>query len=122
MNTAEMIVQQAGNVLKCMKDLKRLAHKKGKQRSDLFGRFYANKHSFQVYTNIDSSIKESKEVQLFLEKLREFSNAFEPIRYDFDGEVDEAKMESFYPEVLEAYNGMVTVLGFEKEIVNVKRF
>lgn len=39
MNTEEMIVQQARNVLNSMKDLKRLAHKKGKERSDLFERF-----------------------------------------------------------------------------------
>lgn len=122
MNTEEMIVQQARNVLNSMKDLKRLAHKKGKERSDLFERFFANKHSFQIYSNIDSAIKQLDEVQLFLQKLQSFSSAFEPARYDFEGEVDEALVESTYPEVLEAYNNMVTKLGFEKEIINVKRF
>lgn len=122
MNTEEMIVQQARNVLNQMKDLKRSAHKKGKERSDLFEKFYANKHSFQIHSNIDSAIQQLDEVQLFLQKLQNFSGAFEPVRYNFEGEVDEAQIESSYPEVLEAYNGMVTKLGFEKEIINVKSF
>ncbi|TSI09683.1 hypothetical protein [Lysinibacillus sp. BW-2-10] len=122
MEPLQLIVQQGKSVLECMKDLKRIAHKKGKDRSKVFERFTANKHSVQVYTNIDASIRENNHIQNFLQKLQSFSNEFEPARYDFEGEVNVSQVEELYPQVIEAYNAMVTELGQSSEVVNFKYF
>lgn len=119
---AEMIVQQGKNVIVSMKDLKRSAKKKGKNRSDLYQRLCANEHSFAVYTHMDAAIKQSAEVQAFQQKVELFSADFESIRTDFDAEVDVKHVETIYEEVFTAYNAMVHALGFADEAVNVKKF
>jgi hypothetical protein len=119
---AEMIVQQGKNVLASMKDLKRSAKKKGKNRSDLYQRLCANEHSFAVYTYMDAAITQSAEVQAFQQKVELFSADFESIRTNFDAEVDVKRVETMYEEVLTAYNAMVHALEFADEAVNVKNF
>ncbi|RHW37439.1 hypothetical protein D1B33_07805 [Lysinibacillus yapensis] len=122
MEVKETLVQQGKNVLNSMKDLKRLAHKEGRDRFDSFERFNANKHSFQVYSKIDAAVAQMDETQRFLQYMQNFGECFDSIRYDFEGEVDELLVEQRYLPVLEAYNEMVIGLDFEKEIINVKRF
>lgn len=119
---AEMIVQQAKNVLTSMKDLKRSAKKKGKNRSDLYQRLCANEHSFAVYTYMDAAITQSAEVRAFQQKVELFGADFESIRTNFDAEVDVKHVEIMYEEVFTAYNEMVHALGFANEAVHVKKF
>jgi hypothetical protein len=118
----EVIVQQGKNVLVSMKNLEHSAKKKSKERSDLFEKFCANKHSFDVYTYIDSDLEQLAEVQAFLQKLELFSDDFECVRRNFDADVDVKQAETMYEEVLTAYNAMVKVLGFADDAVNAKRF
>lgn len=118
----EMLVSQARNILTTMKDLKWVAGKKGKDRGALITRFTANTHSFNVYTYSNEDVKQSSEVQTFKEKIGLFSKEFNAARFDLDGEVDEDRVQDLYEEVLTAYNEMVIALGYDKEIVNPKRF
>lgn len=118
----ELLVQQGQNVLASMKDLKRGAKKKSKERSDLYQKFCANDHSFAVYTYMDSVIGQLAEVQIFQQKLDLFSKDFEGITTNFDTEVDEKHAEITYEEVFDAYNVMVHALGFADKAVNAKRF
>lgn len=118
----EVIVQQGKNVLVSMKNLKRSAKKKGKERSELYHKFCANQHSFAVYTFINSAIEQSVEVQAFQQKLESFSADFEDIRTNFDIEVDVNHVEKTYEEVFTAYNVLVNTLGFADEAVNTKKF
>nr|WP_106778958.1 hypothetical protein [Lysinibacillus timonensis] len=118
----EMFVQQARNVLNNMKDLQRVVGNGGKKRVSLIERFTANHHSFNVYTYANEEVKQSPEVQVFKEKLTLFNHELNSVRFDIEGEVNEERLKALYEEILNAYNEMVTALGFEKEIVNVKRF
>ena len=118
----ELIVQQGQNVLASMKDLKRSAKKKNKERSDFYQKFCANDHSFAVYTFIDSAIGQSAEVQAFQQKLDLFSEDFAGITTNFDTVVDMKHVEETYEDVFTAYNEMVHALGFADKAVNAKRF
>ncbi|CAM5224103.1 putative protein OS=Ureibacillus acetophenoni OX=614649 GN=SAMN05877842_103162 PE=4 SV=1 [Ureibacillus acetophenoni] len=118
----EMLVTQARNILTTMKDLKWIAGKKGRDRGALIERFTANTHSFNVYTYANEGVKNSKEIQTFKENIVLYSNEFNVARFDFDGEVDEERVQALYEEVLTAYNDMVIALGYDKEIVNPSRF
>ena len=118
----ELLVQQAENVLSSMKDLKRSAKKKGKARSDLYERFCANQHSFDVYTFMDPEIQESAEVTAFQNQLELFSEDFAALRTEFEAVVDLEHAEVAYEEVFATYNAMVNALGFPDREVNVKRF
>ncbi|HWL25832.1 MAG TPA: hypothetical protein VNR38_19130 [Ureibacillus sp.] len=118
----EMLVKQARTILNTMKDLKWLAGKKGKDRGALIERFTANSHSFNVYTYANEQVKQSSEIQGFKDKIHSFSKEFDVARFDFEGEVNEDRVQALYEEILTAYNEMVISLGFEKEIVNVNRF
>ncbi|HZG72217.1 MAG TPA: hypothetical protein VEY51_11850 [Chondromyces sp.] len=118
---AKLIVQQGKNVLTSMKDLKLRAKKKGRERFDLYERFCANCHSFEVYTYMDPKIGQSAEVQAFQQKLESFRAEFADVRTDFDKEVDMKQVKVIYEEVLAAYNAMVNILGFDEEAVNIKR-
>lgn len=118
----EMLIKQSRTILNSMKELKKIAGKKGRNRGALIERFTANSHSFNVYTYANEEIKQSHEVQSFKENILLFSNEFNVARFDFDGEVNENRVEEIYEDVLVSYNEMVTSLGFDKETVNVKRF
>lgn len=115
----EVIVEQAKNVLVSMKNLNDDAKKKGKERSDLFEKFCANIHSFDVYTYIDSDIEQLPVVHAFQQKLDLFSADFECVLRDFDSKVDVKHAELMYDEVLTAYNAMVDKLGFPDGTVKI---
>lgn len=122
MEVKETLVQQGKNVISSMKDLNRLAHKEGRDRFEQFEKFNANKHSFQIYAHIDAATSQLDEMQQFLSNLKQFAACFNNIRYNVEGEVDFALVEKSYQPTLEAYNALVNALGYEKEIINVKRF
>ncbi|WP_394236356.1 hypothetical protein [Niallia oryzisoli] len=109
-NTIEMMLQQGQNVLESMKDLNRSAKKKGKVRSDLYERFCANQHSFDVYTYIDATLKQLPEVQTFQLKLELYSENFTGVSTNYDKEVDLKHMENTYEEVLTSYDAMINAL------------
>lgn len=121
-NVAEILVNQGKNVLASLKDFKRVSHKTDKNRADLYTRLHANQHSFNVYSYMDLEIKQSKEVQAFQENLERFRTYFIGVDTDFETQVDESPVDTYYEEVLLAYNEMVTALGYEQEAVNPKRF
>lgn len=118
----ELLVNQAKNVITTMKDLKRIAHKQGKERAKLIEKYKANQHSFNVYTYTNAELSESEKVTHFKETLSRFTELFERAQYEFEEEIDSTKVEETFVEALHAYNEMVEALGFEKEQVNVKRF
>lgn len=111
------LVEQSGNVIKIMKDLKKIAMVKGEKRAKLIERFTANQHSFNVYTYASEEARQSNEVSILKEKLEEFSSQFDAARFEYEGEVDGKRVDELYEEVINAYNDMVTALGYEKEVV-----
>lgn len=114
-STKELIIQQGENVLASMKDLKRRAKKKGKERADLYERFCANQHSFSVYTYINPEIETLAELQAFQQKVELFGSDFASVVTDWETDVDWKHIESTYEEVLLAYNSIVTALALVKE-------
>ncbi len=120
MYPVELLIQQGQNVLESMKNLKRSAKKKGKERSDLYERFCANEHSFSVYTYIDSEIEQLAEVQDFQEKLELFSVGFTGVTTDFDTELDLKQIEKNYEEVFTAYDAMANVLRTHDQALKAK--
>src|SRR5690554_3176829 len=105
-----------------MKDLKRIAHKQGKDRAKQIEKYKANQHSFKVYTYTNVELNESEKVNNFKQTLSRFTDLFEKAQYEFEEEVNENDVELTYEEALHTYNEMVVELGFDKEQVNVKRF
>ncbi|GHH99091.1 hypothetical protein AM1BK_26340 [Neobacillus kokaensis] len=103
----ELVKQQGENILKSMNELKRRAKKKGRERFDQYEKLSANRHSFTVYTFIDSKIEQAKSVQLFQQKLDLFDNEFDEIRTNFEADVDLKAIEATYQEVVTAYNEMI---------------
>ncbi|MFC5560264.1 hypothetical protein ACFPN4_14530 [Ureibacillus thermophilus] len=122
MNMVETLVNQSRNVLDLMKQLKKVAGKKGSKRSELIEKFTANQHSFNVYTYASEEARQSKEVDVLKVKLDEFSRQFDAARYEVDGEVNEEQVHVLYQEVLTAYNDMVVALGYENHVVDIKKF
>lgn len=118
----ELVVNQAKNVIVTIKDLKRIAHKKGKDRAKLIEKYKANQHSFKVYTYTNAVLNESEKVNHFKQTLSRFTELFEKAQYEFEEDVNVSDVEVTYEEALHAYNDMVAELGFDKEQVNVKRF
>jgi len=106
----EMIIEQGQNVLASMKDLKRSAHKKGRERSKLYERFIANEHSFNVYLYIDAEIEQLVEVQHFQHKVGLFRELFTGVQTDFDKVVDVRTVEPIYEETNFAYKSLKKVL------------
>ncbi|NLY81103.1 MAG: hypothetical protein GX072_14805 [Lysinibacillus sp.] len=122
MNMVETLVEQSQNVIKLMKDLKKIATVKGQKRAELIERFTANQHSFNVYTYASEEARQSKEVSVLKEKLNEFNSQFDGARFEYEGEVNVDRVNELYIEVLQAYNDMVTALGYEKKVVNINKF
>ncbi|QBK26221.1 hypothetical protein [Ureibacillus thermophilus] len=122
MNMVETLVNQSRNVLDLMKQLKKVAGKKGSKRSELIEKFTANQHSFNVYTYASEEARQSKEVDVLKVKLDEFSRQFDAARYEVDGEVNEEQVHVLYQEVLTAYNDMVVALGYDNHVVDIKKF
>lgn len=117
----ELLAEQGQNVLKSMKDLNRQAKKAGRERTALFERYIANRHSFNVYTYANEELEQKREVQNFQEKLNMFDDPFEEIKTNFDAVIDVKKVQPLYDAVFTAYNEMVIALGFENKIVNEKQ-
>ena len=120
-NALEMMLDQGQNVLASMKDLKRIAEKKSKDRAKVFERFTANQHSFNVYSYIDSEIEQLAEVKAFKEKLEEFNAHFTGVMTDFNKEVAWKQIEATYEETLAAYDSMVNKVGSDDQSVDGKR-
>ncbi|WP_397538885.1 hypothetical protein [Rummeliibacillus pycnus] len=120
--TVELLVQQAENVLTSLKELKRSLKKKGKARFDIYERFCANQHSFDVYTFMDPEIQESAEVTAFQKQLELFREDFTIVRTELDAVVDIKRAEVAYEEVFTTYNVMVNALGFPDRELNAKKF
>lgn len=119
-NTIEVLLQQGQNVLESTKDLKRSSKKKGKERADLYEKFCANHHSFNVYTYIDPTIEQLAEIQLFLQKLELFREQFTGVLNNFEKEVNLQHIEKTYAEVLNAYDAMVNALGYSNKALHAK--
>ncbi|MBB5150520.1 MULTISPECIES: hypothetical protein [Ureibacillus] len=122
MNMVETLVNQSRNVMDLMKQLKKIASVKGKKRTELIEKFTANQHSFNVYTYASEEARQSQQVETLKVKLNEFSSQFDAARYEMDGEVNEEQVNLLYNEVLNAYNEMVIALGYEKEVIDIKKF
>lgn len=118
----ELIVQQGENVLSSMKNLKKIAKKKGKARFDLYEKFCANLHSFYIYTLMDPQIQDSEEVIAFQGLLDQFKEYFKEVSADFDSLVDIKNAEVAYEKAFPAYNAMVIGFGFPDREVNIKKF
>ncbi|WP_462413496.1 hypothetical protein [Neobacillus sp. Marseille-QA0830] len=111
-NSRDLLLQQGKNVLTSMKDLLHAADKKGKARSDLYEKFCANLHSFNVYTYMDPSIEQMKEVQIWIQKLESFSAIFAEVSTDFEVKIDVKSVETTYQDILTEFNKLDKVLGF----------
>ncbi|MED3662962.1 hypothetical protein NST62_06395 [Ureibacillus sp. FSL K6-8385] len=122
MNMVETLVNQSRNVMDLVKQLRKVATKKGSKRTELIEKFTANQHSFNVYTYASEEARQSKEVDHLKVKLDEFSSQFDPARYEDDGEVNAEKINVLYREVLVAYNDMVVALGYDKHVIDVEKF
>ncbi|WP_082918100.1 hypothetical protein [Oceanobacillus sp. Castelsardo] len=113
----EILTTQGKNTVKAIQDLKQQAKKLNKERSDLYEKFCANEHSFRVYTYMDQNIRESNEVQAFLQKVEELNENFVGVNTELETTVDEKKVAVSYKKVVEAYNDMVKSLGFAEEVI-----
>lgn len=122
MNMVETLVNQSRNVMEIMKQLKKIADKKGRKRTELIEKFTANQHSFNVYTYASEEARQSKEVEILKAKLDEFNSKFDDARYEDDGEVNVEEVEVLYKEVLTAYNDMVVAFGYDKHVIDIKKF
>ena len=117
-NTAEILTIQGKNTVKSIQDLKQQVKKQNKERSDLYEKFCANEHSFRVYTHMDPNIRESNEVQTFLQKVELLNDNFIGVNTELQTMVDEEKVKETYKEVMEAYNDMVKSLGFDQDVLS----
>ncbi|WP_286232060.1 hypothetical protein [Neobacillus mesonae] len=111
MQQLELIKQQGENILTSINELKGRAKKKGRERFDYYEKFSANRHSFTVYTFIDSRIEQAKSVQLFQQKLDLFDNEIDEIRTNLEADIDIKAIESAYQEVVDAYNEMIIIIN-----------
>lgn len=107
---AKMVEEQGQNVLACAKELVQIARKTGKERTDLFERYCANQHSFNVYTYINASIENLEEVQLFQRKIVLVGSAFVETRTDYEAEVDVQQAEITYEVLITAFHEMTNAL------------
>lgn len=111
----ETVIEQAKKIFPEIKDLRRIAGKKGEKRGKLIEKCTAIVHSFNVYTYASPTFQGSDEAQKFKETINSWMDEFKTARFDFDGDVNEEKVNELYDEVIESYNDMVETLGFEKE-------
>lgn len=106
-----MVADQGQNIIKCAKELENISMKTGKVRSDLFERYCANQHSFQVHTYMNSTIENLTEVQLFQRKAALFGAVFVGTRTDYEAKVDAQQAETVYGELVAALHEMVNALS-----------
>ena len=111
----KMVAEQGENVRACAKELERISLKSGKKRSDLFERYCANQHSFNVYTYMNSTIEGFSEVQVFQRKVALFGAVFAGTRTDYEAVVDAQQAKMMYEELVAALHDMINALTlFEK--------
>lgn len=110
-NTNELLAEQGKNIITSMKDLKRIAKKKGKERFDLYERFCANVHSFDVYTFMDPQFQESPEVVEFKKQLELFMKQLGIVRTDYNAEVDVKNIETAYDKITGIYSKIEKALS-----------
>lgn len=111
----ETVLNQAKQVISCIKDLKYIASDKGQERGKLIEKCTANIHSFNVYTYASETIKNSKEAENFQQKISDWINEFNNARFDVYGDVDVEKVNELYEAVVLSFNEMMTALGYEHE-------
>lgn len=110
-NTNELLVQQGKNIITSMKDLKRSAKKKGKARFDLYERFCANVHSFDVYTFMDPQFQESPEVVELKKQLELFMEEFNIVRTELNAEVNLKNLDTAYNKITGIYSKIEEALS-----------
>ena len=108
---AKMVAEQGQNVLACAKDLEKITMKTGKKRSDVFERYCANQHSFNVHTYMNSTIENLSEVQVFQKKVALFGAGFSGTRTDYEAAVDVQQAKKTYEELVAALHEMMNVLS-----------
>ena len=106
-----MVAEQGQNVVACAKELERITKKTGKKRSDLFERYCANQHSFNVYTYMNTTIENLTEVKEFQRKVALFGAVFVGTRTDYEAEVDAQQAETTYGELVAALLEMINALS-----------
>ncbi len=116
----EMVVTQGLNVLKSMNGLWNFSNKKMNKASDDYTRFFANFHSFDVYTYMDPDINENDAVQAFQAKVQQFNEPYTPLRVKQPAEVESKQSKALFEEAVEAFNTMVTNLGAEDKVVDAR--
>lgn len=114
----EMIITQGLNVLKAMKGLWNFSNRKIDKASDDYTRFYANFHSFDVYTHMDPEVDDNEKVRAFQESILTFDEPYAPLRVKQPAEVDSKESKAQFEAAVEAYNEMVTDLGQPDKVVN----
>ncbi|MFJ7826544.1 hypothetical protein [Psychrobacillus sp. NPDC096623] len=107
----KMVSEQGQNVVICAKELEKITKKKGKKRSDLFERYCANEHSFNVYTYMNSTIENLTEVKVFQRKVALFGAVFVGTRTDYEAQVDAKQAETTYKELVEALHELINALS-----------
>lgn len=116
----EMVVTQGLNVLKAMNGLWNFSNRKIDKASDDYTRFFANFHSFDVYTHMDPEVDENEKVRAFQQKVSTFDEPYAPLRVKQPAEVDSTASKALYEAAVEAYNEMVIDLGKADKVVNAK--
>jgi len=106
----KMVIGQGQNVLTCAKELEQITKKTGKKRSDLFERYCANQHSFNVHTYMNPSIENLMEVQFFQRKVALFGAVFVGTRTNYEAVVDVQQARSTYEDLVSALHEMTNTL------------
>jgi len=108
---AKLVEAQGQNVQTCAKDLEKITMKTGKNRSDLFERYCANQHSFNVHTYMNSTVENLSEVQVFQKKVALFGAVFIGTRTDYEAVVDVQHAKKTYEELVTALHEMMNALS-----------
>ncbi|WP_419962471.1 hypothetical protein [Psychrobacillus sp. BM2] len=108
---AKLVAEQGRNVLACAKELEQITMKTGKKRSDLFERYCANQHSFNVHTYMNSTIENLTEIKVFQRKVALFGAVYAGTRTDYEAEVDAQQAETGYEELVAALHEMKNALS-----------
>ncbi|TQR16683.1 hypothetical protein FG382_00520 [Psychrobacillus lasiicapitis] len=108
----KMVTEQGQNVVACAKELEQLAMKSGKERSNLYERYCANQHSFNVYTYMNSTIEHLAEVQVFQRKIVLFGAVFVDTRIDYEAEVNAQQATKAYEDLAVALQELRNALQF----------
>jgi len=117
---AKMVAEQGQNVIACAKELEQISMKTGKERSDLFERYCANQHSFNVYTYMNSTIENLTEVEVFQRKTASFGAVFVGTRTDYEAVVNAQQAETTYGDLVTSLHEMINALQLFKKAQSEK--